>query len=252
MEQKLTRKEKDIRIRRYSRYLHNYGRSSYPINEAVIHVDKYLNVLKDVIRECKKDLLKEDRLENKIKKLNLALKSFKIEFVLMNRRGNEVGIIQGNFKQEFIQIWVGQNLEFSLENEERFNIFLKFLFPLLGHELVHRGQWYKSKNDFLNFYAFENEEEIKKMQLEDKWEIMAYALMAIETFRYAGYTNNALLKKFKLDLEKGEKFPYNISNVMDLYLLNIKKLNFEVYKRFLKYIYDYLKNPIQNDLKVEI
>lgn len=252
MEQKLTRKEKDIRIKRYSRYLENYGRSSYPIYEAVIHVDKYLNILKDLFRHNRNNLLDYDEFENKIKKLNLIFKSYKIEFVLKEESGNNYGIVKGVFRKEYIYVYVGYNFENALENEINYNTMLKNLFPLLAHELVHRGQWYKSKNDFLNFYAFENEEEIKKMDLTNKWEIMAYALMTIESFRYAGYSDDKILNIFQSELRNNGKVPFFISKAMDLYVNDIRELNFEVYKRFLKYIYDYLKNPIQNDLKVEI
>lgn len=252
MEKEFTRKEKNIKIKRYSRYLENYGRCTDLLSEAVIHIDNYLNILKDLFRQNKKSLIEFDELDNKIKKLNLIFKSYKIEFKLKDESGNNYGIVQGLFRKEYIYVYVGYNFEISLENEVSYEAMLKNLFPLLGHELVHRGQWYKSKNDFLNFYAFENEEEIKKMDLTNKWEIMAYALMTIESFRYAGYSDKKILDTFQLGLKKGGNFPFFVSRVMNLYINEIKESNFKVYKRFLKYIYDYLKNPIVNDLKVQI
>lgn len=76
---------------------------------------------------------------------------------------------------------------------------------------------------------------------------MAYALMYIESLRYSGYTNKQML-----DMLRTGNFIKSQSLHINFYIDEMKDRDIKVFKKFRKYIYEYLENPIKNDLKFVI
>lgn len=227
-------------------YMKEYGRFEN-LFEAVIHVDKYLNVIEDVFLSNRKKITSiADK--NKIKLLNDLFYSFKISFELINEPVSNYGVVRAVNSKEHIKVFLNHEV-FTFMIDSFYREWLKTLLPLIGHELVHRGQFFIRKNDFVNFYGFENNGKlsIDTIEATNTQEIMAYALMGIENLRFKGFSDEQILNKVKNYNEKEME-----SGIMILYLSDMKKYNFEVYKKFCKYVYGYLKNPIVYDLKILI
>jgi hypothetical protein len=101
------------------------------------------------------------------------------------------------------------------------------------------------KGDKLNFYNFDGHDIVNLGYLQNPRECMAYAYMYIESLRYAGYTNKDILGMIKSGNMRSTRSLY-----IDFYLKDMKLQDIKTYKRFIKYIYMYLENPIIYNLKL--
>jgi hypothetical protein len=123
----------------FNEYFHEYGRLE-KLREAVIHVDRYLDILKDDLKQIRRDLVsyKGDTIDF----FNERFSSYKIVFELLNENGNyDCGISSGRCKNETIFIYVSDDF-YHYTSLDMLNVFKNFsekLCIILAHELVHRG-----------------------------------------------------------------------------------------------------------------
>ena len=225
-------------------YAQEYGRLQ-ELSESVIHVDKYVSMLSEYINQNKNIIFNEPSENNKLDILNKLFESYKIHLNLIDEFGKNYGIIKGSCNKENIVITIGYNIFDYLIDSPIFKIFMQKLLNLIGHELVHRGQYYLRKADYIYFYAYESN--VDKNYFSNPQEIMAYAWMGIENMRSHGYTNNQILDKIKGNNVSPAEIGFS-----HIYLSELKELDESAYKRFLKYMYEYIIDPIKYDLKINI
>jgi hypothetical protein len=237
----LNKKEYD---RCMSRYISKFERVTN-LFESVIHIDKYIHILQDLIRQEQSTIFNFEELEDRFNHFKSIFIPYKIKFENTNIFLSG-GVKKAKSYKENITVYVGENVLDFFDNEISFNLFRKRLIPLIGHELIHRGQYYIRTADFINFYVFEDEIEDPNYYKYPE-EIMAYAWMAIENMRHHGYPDNKIIARINSDnigpAEMGISY---------LYISTIKEKNEKVYKRFLKYMYQYLNDPIKYDLKIKV
>jgi hypothetical protein len=225
-------------------YAQDYGRLQ-SLSEAVIHVDKYINMLNIYLNQNKFKIFNEGSEEDKLRILNNLFLPYKIQFIVKDEFGKNYSLIRGLCNKENITIFVGFNIFDYLQDSPVFKVFSQKLLNLIGHELVHRGQYYVRKADFIHFYAYETN--IDSNYFSNPQEIMAYAWMAIENMRSHGYNNDQILSKVKINNVSAAEIGFS-----HIYLSELKELDEKTYKRFLKYMYQYLINPIKYDLKIAV
>jgi hypothetical protein len=234
-------------VKRYKRkfdiYYHQLGR----FNETVVHVSKYLDILKDELKALKRELIvyKGDSLQL----FNEKFYGYKIQFALYDQYSGTKGLIKGETNRDNIVIKVNEDFYFytSKENLNVFNLFTEQLLLLLSHELVHRGQYYIRAGDKLNFYNFDGDldGQINIEYLKNPQEVMAYALMYIESLRYSGFTNNDIM-----EMLRSGNFVKSQSLHIDFYINKMREHNRDAFLKFRKYILQYINDPVRYDLKV--
>jgi hypothetical protein len=224
-------------------YLNTGNRHLKVLDEAVIHVKKYLDVITILLDNEKSTIIKTQSLEDKIKLLNTIFLRYKIQFDLIDSDDRKYGIVKGSCYKENITIYFNELVFDPLDDSHIFDFFKKELLALLGHELVHRGQYYVRQGDFLNFIRFEKPEENNYTQ---KQEIMAYAYMGIENMRYKGFADQQIIQK----IQSGN-VSHMESGIINVYISDIKDKDEKAYKKFIKYVIEYLVDPIRYELKVE-
>jgi len=229
-------------------YMHQYGRIE-SLKETVIHINRYLDILKDELNYIER-ILKVSKNIDTLQLFNEIFSKYKIVFDLVaDNSNNQSAFIKGTTQRANITIFVNENFYkyTSINYLDVFNGFKKECLLLFGHELVHRGQYYVRTGDKINFYNFDGENEPNENYLSNPQEMMAYAWMYIESLHYAGFKDDEIFNMVKTG---------NLRKVwslhIDFYLSDMKILNLKVYKRFLRYIYQYLENPIIYNLKVVI
>ena len=170
--------------------------------EAVIHTDKYKNIL---IKELENLLIKiplnlsHDKI---IDLLNNIYISYKISFQSLDidLEKSKNGLLKGKTKSDLsIIIYTCRDISTLFNNRFLFSKFVDTLSLLLQHELVHKGQFIQSfKNVHIDkkvdLYSVQD-----KKYYSDKHELMAMANMIIEELRFNGYSNNDILKYLKTD-----------------------------------------------------
>jgi hypothetical protein len=234
-------------VKRYKRkfdpYYHQLGR----FQERVVHVAKYLDILKDELVSLKRTLqfFKGDTLQL----FNEKFYTYKIQFALYDQYSGVMGLIKGETNRDNIVIKVNEDFYFytSKENLDVFNQFTEQLSLLFSHELVHRGQYYIRAGDKLNFYNFDGDlsGEVDIEYLQNPQEVMAYALMYIESLRYSGFTNDKIMSMLRTG-----NFIKSQSLHIDFYINKMKEHNRDAFLRFRKYILQYINDPIRYNLKV--
>jgi len=229
-------------------YMHQYGRIE-SLKEAVIHVNRYLDILRDELNQIER-IIKVSKNLDTLQLFNETFSKYKINFELRDdNSNNKSAFIKGEISKAHITILVNNNFYdyTSKDYLDVFNEFKKECLLLFGHELVHRGQYCVRKGDMINFHNFDGDKEPDINYLSNPQEMMAYAWMYIESLHYAGYKNNEIFNMVKTG---------NLKKVwslhIDFYLSDMKQLNLKVFKRFLRYIYEYLEDPIVYNLKVVI
>ena len=171
-------------MKRYKRQIDIYNHSVGRFTETVIHVEKYLNILRDELLKIKRELsfYRGDVLQL----FNEAFYTYKILFIIVDTPKGEFGCVEGKINRQDIRIYLNDDFYFytSKENLDIFNQFQNELLILISHELVHRGQYFVRVGDKINFYNFEGSttsNEVDIEYLKNHQEIMAYALMYIES-----------------------------------------------------------------------
>jgi hypothetical protein len=232
----------------YTKYMSEYMSrfdKEISLSESVIHVNKYINILQNIIKQEQNNIFNFEEDEERFEYFKKIFITYKIKFETRNDFING-GTREGRSYKENIFIFVGYNILDYFENDVQFNLFKKRLLLVIGHELVHRGRYYARTSDFINFYAYEDDK--KELQYyKNPEEIMAYAWMGIENMRYNGYNDTKILQKIK---------DQNVSpaemGVSHIYISDLKEKDYSSYKRFLKYMYQYLMDPIKYNLKIMV
>lgn len=228
-------------------YYHQLGR----FQEAVIHVEKYTSLIKNILSQIKRELITYR--VDPVQLFNEKFYTYKIVFVAISTNKSHKGIVRGNCNRENITIYLDEDMfPQYVEKEDLDVLFKEFsqdLTLLISHELVHRGQYYLRIGDKINFYNFEGAPmvDIDLDYLSNPQECMAYALMYIESLRYSGFTNEEMIAMLKTG-----NFQKSQSLHIDFYINDIKKINMDTFKRFRKYVYQYLVDPVTYDLKINI
>lgn len=235
---------KKILISYYNDYLRHHQDRITRLCESVIHVDKYVENLNNILIQNKNNIIDSELDEEKIILINELFKPFKIKISVEDGYGKSNGLIRGACYRENITIFVGYNIYEYLYMPESFKKFRQKLMNLIGHELVHRGQFYLRKSDFMKFYSFENNRD--KSYFSDPQEIMAYAWMGIENMRSHGYDDKQILQKVKSNNVSAAEIGFS-----HIYISDVKELDMRAYKQFVKYMYNYLVDPIKHNLKIE-
>jgi hypothetical protein len=232
---------------KFRRNLYDYIHAVCRFKETVIHVQKYLDILKDELEIIKRELpfYKGDTLQL----FNERFYTYKIQFVIYDNYPGEGGIYEGKSSSDNIIIYLNEKFYFYTEKEnlDVFKYFEKELIIILSHELVHRGQYYVRAGDKINFYNFDgNASNSTNMEyMKNPQEIMAYAYMYIESLRYSGFKNDQILKMLK-----SGNFAKSQSLHINFYINEMNKFNRDAFLKFRKYIYQYIIDPIRYDLKV--
>ena len=223
--------------------------SSVFMTEAVIKVDDYLRLVKKRI-----DLL-YSRYKNKyndvkeiLELLNFTFNSFDFNFTLYNANIEEndplhSGIFEGgtrlNKTNEIAPITFYcteyiKNILLDLDSFDRFKV--AFL-QLAEHEVIHRGQILRIKNLDMRRRVATKDKELSKTNYDYyklTKEIMAYAKLIIEEFRFSKYEDNNILSAIN---QKEEEVSPIFDNYLDLY----KGKDESVLHTLYKYIYMYIK-----------
>jgi len=235
-----------LRNKRPKRDFYEWLNCSYRFKESVIHVQKYLNILDDELKQLSRKLItfKGDTLQL----FNETFYTYKIKFVMYNDYDGKNGIVKGVTNKENIEVRVNEDF-YLYTNKDNLDIFKEFKFDLLllfSHELVHRGQYYVRAGDKINFYNFDGEPTKTTLEyLDNPHEAMAYALMYIESLRYSGVKNDEILAMLKTG-----NFLRSDSIHITFYIKDMKASNYNMFKRFRKYLYQYLVDPITYDLRL--
>jgi len=236
---------KKLHLRIYSEYMENWGRLQSLIEE-VVHVEKYTKLIHSILKDNRHYIISDSNTDNeKLEYLKNLLLPYKIKIEILEETSKKYGWIKGKCNKENITIYAGNDIKDFFDNAEIYQECRRVLLSLISHELVHRGQYYIRKADFLHFYAFETN--MDKKYYSNPQEIMAYAWMGIENMRANGYLDDQILTKIKND----NVYPAEMGFAY-LYISDIKEADLNTYHKFLKYMYMYLKNPVKYYLKIEV
>ncbi|HPJ86589.1 MAG TPA: hypothetical protein PLU55_00585 [Candidatus Pacearchaeota archaeon] len=229
--------------------LQGYTCSHPVLTEAVIRPNNYAKMLTNYFDYvCKRNKNKlEKGLPFFLFELNKRFREYNVIFEIenigspYNQRGIHVMSTSTSTGKTIVKC--NYKLLESLENKESYNRLLHDFFVLIGHELIHRGQFYYRKYKELLSYAYYNETNY----FEDKDEIMAYAWCIVEELRFGGYNNADILKM----VSESKKFTV-IKKYSDVFKNIEEQLyhkNKKLFNLFLKYLYEYIKgNHFKNQI----
>ena len=233
-----------LKQRVFNEYFQYFSRIQL-LTEEVIHVEKYTELLYHLLTDSQEKILNGTLDIDKLQIIKDILLPYKIEIEVTDDYAPNGGIIKGKCNKENITIYAGDTIFNFLQNKEKLKICIRVMVNLISHELVHRGQYYLRKSDFISFYAYENN--IDKKYYSDPQEIMAYAWMGIENMRSHNISDETILKKIQTDTIYAAEIGF-----AHIYISDLKELDIKAYNQFLKYMYMYLKNPVKYDLKIKI
>ena len=231
-------------------------KSWYPsfkiIREAVIRSDKYVSLVIDEMRIFLK-WHKNESFKYAFKICSLLNKQFakyNFEFIERNEEGydlisglDEAVTLPNNFKIIFYCNMILKDLFIHEEIQKQFLIDFD---KLLGHELIHRGQFLDTQDSHLRAEIFKvrpentykNKHDYNLAYFSRKEEIMAYAWMIIEELRFNGYTVDKILKVIKSDT-----IVKNTASMLDVYK-SIFTIEDAQLKRLYKYMYEYITEKL--------
>lgn len=210
------------------------------LNEAVIHTEKYQEVLEEALFSVFDYPLINKSSDEIIKKLNSVFSSYNILFKIVNEEGRN-GIVRGKSIEHSIIIFVTEDFNKYFKDRKFFARFLNTCGLVFAHELVHRGQYLQNvERVHLNKNVSLIPEDLKYYR--NKHELMAFANMIIEELRFNGYTNEMILK----GLQNNSLNKYG-SGFLIFYQETFEDEP-QILKLLYKYIYMYLKEPIKIEL----
>jgi GNAT superfamily N-acetyltransferase len=209
----------------------------------------------DILESIKGDLIGKDYGNLEIENiLNKAFSKYRINFERgfnETTRDNwgEVGIIEGYiYENGNIYIVYDDNFYLTFEDDYLWDNFKKVCTSILSHELTHRDQFIK---------ILKNQNYVKPVSritnssyLSDDKEIQAFAREALEEYIQLGYNKNQILQLIKTPTgsnkdqaskEESDSFWYYYDYFSDSQYGNPK-----VWKKFLKYMYQYLSTWNEN------
>jgi hypothetical protein len=233
-------------MRRYENYKNCLGNYNfYFLFEAVINPEDYLNEINETINKIyfllKKLKFNDKKLVSKITNLlTTFFKKNKIEFIFQSwiEDGDDIfieyglngGATKANGK---IGIFCNENL-FKILDKNFFDAFKVYFLKILKHELIHRGQALRIKDNKIKIQILEKDFKNDFEYLKHPQEMMARAWDIVEVYRSIGYSSNEILNILKnRSKEKG------FSNTLLVYHKVFKEYP-QVLKLLYKYMYMYL------------
>jgi len=199
--------------------------SFIPIKEAVIRPDKYVVL---IIKELTSFLQEYDGKTFRyplfvVDLLNKKFSKYNFTFIEVNSGDinylsgiDEASTLPKNFKTTFqCNIAIGD----LFTNKKLQEKFIEVFQELLGHELIHRGQFLNKQDEEIRKEVFKakkvydmTKENDVRSYLSSKQEIMSYAWMIIEELRFNGLSNNQILTMIRRDSDIK-----NLSPILDEY-----------------------------------
>lgn len=200
------------------------------LSEAVIKVEAYDKLLNSFFKKCESSIKgKNISLESIVKTLNKEFSFLKIIFQVDSKlKEEEGGTDDDKYNTIYIFLIPKSNLSFY-EYEDKY---INFLISIIHHELIHRNQAIRMKDQEIISYIFGQETEDIKEYLQKKDEIMSFAFMIIEDSRAHGWSDDKILKYLKSYV--------NPSRIFNSYL-DIFDKDSDVIKTLVKYMYQYLQ-----------
>jgi hypothetical protein len=203
----------------------------------------------DILESIKEDLIGKDYGNLEIENiLNKTFNKYRINFErgfneITKDDWEEVGIIEGYiYENGEIYIVYDNNFYLTFEDYYLWDTFKKVCASIISHELTHRDQFIK---------ILKNQNYVKPVSiitnssyLSDDKEIQAFARQALEEYIQLGYNKNQILQLIKTPTgsnisqaskEESDSFWYYYDYFSDPQYGNPK-----VWKKFLKYMYQYL------------
>lgn len=218
------------------------------LEEAIIQPEKYFNPIERICIDLFKRYEGEDNIVKLCKKLSSSLSNHKIKFIPnISVSSNKdfyipFGINSANVmynKYCTIVIHCNMYIMDSFTKQEAFNNFVKALYTVVKHELIHRQQFLNTESSKL-IQKIGNGKKIGRSDVEylsDDHEIMAFAWQAIEYFRISGLSQIKIL-----NILREPKEYFTVSNSVFAAYWRGHDLGFlsdNVIKRFYKYAYLY-------------
>jgi hypothetical protein len=214
----------------------------------MIYIEKNINVnISDVVDRVKSYKSTFEMIKSVYSFINLindALYDFKIEFVLDKKNyykltGNSFGVGYYIPNEDKIIIFVD---EFNYEEfKENFNEWLEDFTDVIEHELIHKEQSFRSKDELSKDIIRYRNKKIDELLIPH--EIMAYAKDASkELFRYSGNDKEKSIKFIKnvtkyMKIEDiKDKIERNLP-VISMYYYEVDK---NTWKKFINKVYEYL------------
>lgn len=232
---------KDPSKGRYQRYV--------PIfKEDVLRVDKYFNIIqKDVlnfVNSHKESDFISDR--DLVEKLKIYLDTYKIILETYEEIDDGYITFAGTDKVSNIILIINYHKVYKgirniFSNEFALKEFLNDFRILCKHELIHRFQLYQRKIKSSKTSLTKNNFDSEFAYYSNPMEIMTYAFHFIEHLRIEGRHDNEILAFLR---DNKESILQRISPTYKVYfeLFNNEK-NKNIFNKFKKYIYMYLKEP---------
>jgi uncharacterized protein (UPF0335 family) len=215
--------------------------------ESVFRPDKYTlilyNTIKGIInsnqdKQFRYPELMCNYLNEKFKLFNITFENEGYAYDTGKISGiNIMGTSHINFE---IRIFCSPYIKDLFINKNLQEKFLQVFKELVGHELIHRGQFLTVKNK-------EDREKIFKNNLQDnikyysrKTEIMSYAWQIIEELRFQGFSNKKIINYIHIKRKDDELYPEK--EILDYYIFTFR--DSDILKRLYKYMYEYLEGDI--------
>jgi hypothetical protein len=234
-------------MERYKRFFNDY----IIIKESVIHVNKYFEVvLKDFIKfidsHTKTDFKDSYDFWDKF---TASLIKYNIRSIFTEKTKKAFIYEGGSGVHGSILLFCSNHNEYySVDsvygNEEAKKELINDFTILCSHELVHRVQ--QAYSSIVPKQRVSKLDERKEAQsyFSQPEEIMAYAFHCIEECRVKGHHDNQILS-----ILKAKNSLYNVSSIFAQYkyLFDNDELRW-VFNKFKKYIYQYIVDPIKNEL----
>lgn len=206
------------------------GSYSIHLQEAVIFAKNTLYFLKEVFyRNIKINTHTFFRLQYYFKK-------YRIEFNFDDFDNSNKLCLGGNFDEETktITVFINKNVANTYEQYYTLDTFWKSIEEVIGHELVHKIQFYKRQ-----FIKNVDNTSIKT-QLKRKEEIMAYSWQCVDLFMLYGLNKSEALKSIS-DYNNINRYNNIILMNYYHYFNNSDKKDRYVLKLFIKYVYEYIQ-----------
>jgi hypothetical protein len=220
----------------------------YLLIESTINPEMYFQPIEKICQNLFEKYNDEDNIVKLCKKISSSLSKYKIKFIpnMTVDSGRDfyipLGINSGNVMYDkycTIVIHCNRYIMDSFTQRDIFNNFIKALYIVIKHELLHRKQYLNTESLKL-IQKIGNGKKTDRTgaeYLSDDHEIMAFAWQAIEYFRLS-----SLSKLQILDILRKPKEYFTVSNsVFTAYWrgYDLGFLSEDVIKKFYKYAYLY-------------
>lgn len=198
--------------------------------EAVFVPRKEVESILNLLRNSKQEIFNK-KLQNEqlCKQLSGILKNYKILFVDIREENEDNFFKKGQFNQisDIISILCFSGINYIIKDDRYFELFIKKIQVLIGHELVHRMQYIQRALENLSYKTGES----FKKYLSDPDEVMSYAWQAVEELRFRFGDDNEIISLIKTE----SPIKYRVS-----FALTIYKTEFKIDEKPMKLLYKYM------------